>query len=46
MEKKLAFDLKTHQKLFSIVARIDQFKGKWALIENKGNRYLNAYLGS
>jgi Fic family protein len=40
MEKKLAFDLKTHQKLFSIVARIDQFKGKWQLIENKENRYL------
>jgi Fic family protein len=40
MEKKMSLDLKTTQKLFSIVARIDQFKGKWELIENKENRYL------
>jgi Fic family protein len=40
MEKKMSFDLKTNQKLFTIIARIDQFKGKWQLIENKDNRYL------
>ncbi len=40
MENKLLFDTKTSQKLFSIVARIDQFKGKWQQIENKENRYL------
>jgi Fic family protein len=40
MENKLAFDVLTSQKLFSIVARIDQFRGKWQLIENKENRYL------
>lgn len=40
MEKKLSFDTKTSQKLFSIIARIDQFKGKWQQIENKENRYL------
>ncbi len=40
MENKLAFDPKTAQKLFSVAARIDQFKGKWQLIEQKGNRYL------
>jgi Fic family protein len=40
MEKKLSFDLKTSQKLFSIAARIDQFKGKWKLIAVKENRYL------
>jgi Fic family protein len=40
MEEKLLFDTKTSQKLFSIVARIDQFKGKWQQIENKENRYL------
>ena len=33
MEKKLSFDTKTSLKLFSIVARIDQFKGKWQQIE-------------
>jgi len=40
MEQKLSFDVKTAQKLFSIIARIEQFKGKWQQIENKGNPYL------
>jgi Fic family protein len=40
MEKKMSFDLKINQKLFTIIARIDQFKGKWQMIENKENRYL------
>ncbi|MEK7255343.1 MAG: Fic family protein [Bacteroidota bacterium] len=40
MEKKLSFDVKTAQKLFATVARIDQFKGRWVEIEHKENRLL------
>lgn len=40
MEDKLRFDVKTAQKLFSIAARIDQYKGKWQQLEKKDNRYL------
>ena len=40
MEKKLAFSVKTAQKLFASAARIDQFRGKWQFIEQIDNRYL------
>jgi Fic family protein len=40
MENKLAFDVPTSQKLFAKAARIDQFKGRWKLLEQKENRYL------
>ena len=42
MENKLLFDLKTFQQLFSTAARIDQFKGKWKVIEKKDHQYLKA----
>ena len=40
MERLLAFNVKTAQKLFAAAARIDQFRGKWQFIEQKDNRYL------
>jgi Fic family protein len=40
MEDKLRFDVRTMQKLFATAARIDQYKGKWQLLEKKDNRYL------
>ena len=40
MEDKLRFNVKTTQKLVTITARIDQYKGKWQQFEKKDNRYL------
>ena len=38
---KLNFDFQTNQKILQLIAQIDSFKGKWNIIDNKENRYLN-----
>jgi len=39
-ENKLNFDFKTNQHILQKISFIDSFKGKWEIIENKGNTYL------
>lgn len=40
MEKKLNFDFKTMQQVINRISSIDSFKGQWATVEKKENRYL------
>lgn len=40
MLKKLNFDFKTNQAILKMISRIDLFKGKWNIIEQKDNKYL------
>ncbi len=37
---KLNFDFKTSQKILNLIAKIDQYKGKWKAIEKQENIYL------
>jgi Fic family protein len=37
---KITFDFKTNQSILAKIAQIDSFKGKWGVIEHKGNSYL------
>ena len=37
---KLAFDAQTMQKVIQLIGRIDTFKGRWSIIEQKSDRYL------
>jgi len=40
MEEKLKFDFKIMQQVINLIGVIDAFRGKWAVIEKKENRYL------
>jgi Fic family protein len=39
-ERKLAFDFKSTQEVIRKISRIDGFKGTWAVLETRENRYL------
>jgi hypothetical protein len=38
--QKLNFDFLTNQHVMQLVAAIDEYRGKWNVIENRENRYL------
>lgn len=38
--KKLNFDFVTNQRILQLISHIDNFKGKWNIVEEKENRYL------
>ena len=38
--QKLNFDFLTNQRIMQLIATIDEFKGKWNIVEKRENRYL------
>ena len=38
--KKLNFDFLTNQRIMQLVAAIDEYRGKWNVVEKRENRYL------
>lgn len=38
--KKLNFDFLTNQRVMQLIASIDEYRGKWNIIEKRENRYL------
>ena len=38
--RKLYFDFKTNQRLMQYIAAIDEYRGRWNVIEKRENRYL------
>lgn len=40
MDSKITFDFKTNHLILQIISRIDNFKGKWKLVEEEENIYL------
>ena len=38
--KKLNFDFLTNQRVTQLIAVIDEYRGKWNVVEKRENRYL------
>jgi hypothetical protein len=38
--QKLNFDFLTNQRVMQLVAAIDEYRGKWNIVEKRENRYL------
>ena len=38
--QKLHFDFLTNQRIMQLIASIDEYRGKWHVVEKRDNRYL------